>query len=113
MHQIDSGKIPRKLYAIWYQYEVKPTDANKEKDLWQGGLANLIVFAYSDQDGRAKCGKHIAGCDWEITELKRAFPVRQENLENLEPVFQELYREAELAGIAVRFDGWRIDKKKR
>lgn len=109
----DSGKDPRKMYPIWYQYEVKPTDQNAEKDCWSGGLANLIVFAYSDEDGRAKCGRHIASCHWEVTSLKRAFPVRAENLPNMEPVFKELYREAELSGISVRFDGWRIDKNKK
>ncbi len=112
MTKHDLGKSPRKLYPIWYQYEVQPTAANKEKGRWHGGLANLIVFAYSDQDGRAKCGRHIARCHWEITRLTRAFPVREENLEHLEPVFQELYREAELSGIAVRFDGWCVNKKR-
>lgn len=113
MHKKDAAKNPRKLYPIWYQYEVVPTEANPEKDRWTGGLANLIVFAYSDEDGKAKCGRHIAGCDWEITSLKRAFAVKKENLEALEPVFQELYREAEQYGIAVRFDGWRIDRNKK
>lgn len=113
MHKKDSGKSPRKLYPIWYQYEVKPTGANSEKENWAGGLANLIVFAYSDEDGKAKCGRHIAGCDWEITSLKRASVVNKDNLDAMQPIFQELYRQAEQSGIAVRFDGWRIDRKKK
>ncbi len=113
MKKKDSGKNPRKMYPIWYQYEVKPTEANPEKESWSGGLANLIVFAYSDQDGKAKCGRHIAGCDWEITSLKRAFAVRKEHLGSMEPIFQKLYQEAEQYGIAVRFDGWRIDRNKK
>lgn len=103
-----SSNFSEKLYPIWYQYEVRPTEKNPEKELWSGGLANLIVFASSDEDGRAKCGRHIAFHHWEIISLKRASAITEEHLGALEKVFETLYRQAELSGIAVRFDGWRI-----
>lgn len=104
---MEKAKSSRQLYPIWYQYEVRPTDKNPEKESWVGALANLIVFAYSDEDGRAKCGRHIAYNHWEIISLKRASALAKERIGSLEKVFDELYRKAEQDGIAVRFDGWR------
>lgn len=110
MSPLKSPKFVKKLYPIWYQYEVRPTEKNPEKECWSGALANLIVFASSDEDGRAKCGRHIAFHHWEITSLKRASAIREEHLVSLEKVFERLYQQAELDGIAVRFDGWRIER---
>lgn len=104
---METMKSSKQLYPIWYQYEVVPTEKNPEKESVAGALANLIVFTSSDEDGRAKCGHHIAYHHWHIVSLKRSGAVRDEHISSLDNVFAELYRQAEQSGIAVRFDGWR------
>ncbi|CAG34991.1 hypothetical protein [Desulfotalea psychrophila] len=96
------------LSAIWYQYEVCPGAESLEAQRWKAGLVNMIVFAASDEEGRVLCGRYAARHDWQIIVLKRAGIISTEHLARMEGVFQALYRQAELSGIAARFDGWQL-----
>ena len=98
----------KRIYPLWYQYEVVLSPNHPEQDMWSGGLVNVIVFAASDDAARSQCGLYVSKMNLEIKELKRSSTVGPVQLENTGPVFKALYKKAEQAGIAARFDGWKI-----
>lgn len=89
------------------QYEVRPNRKNSEAGAIAGAIATLIVFAGTAEIARARAGRHIALCGWEIVEVKRGMRVGPHHLETLDGVLKTLYGKARSAGIAAVFDGWK------
>lgn len=94
------------VYPLFYQFEVRPTAGNSEVEALAGALATVIVFAESEEVGRARGTRFIARQDWEIIAVKRVMRLCSRHEADLQPHFRALYRQAEQFGIAARFDGW-------
>ncbi|KGO35429.1 MAG: hypothetical protein WBN83_16650 [Desulfoprunum sp.] len=93
-------------YPLFYQFEVRPTARNSEVEMLAGALATVLVFAETEEVGRARGARFIARQHWEIISVKRVMRMCSRHVSDLQPHFRELYRQAEQYGIAARFDGW-------
>ena len=71
-----------------------------------GAIATVILFAESDDIGRARSGRFIARNHWEIEKVMRVIAMCPEHIANFDPTLKKIYRRAELFGIAACFDGW-------
>lgn len=105
MHNDERVEIAN-VYPLFYQFEVRPTARNHQFHDLAGAIATVIVFAETDELGRARSSRHIARQHWQIVEAKRVFRMCAKQITNLQPHFRALYRQAEQFGIAVQFDGW-------
>ena len=94
------------MFPLFYQFEVHPTSQNKQVEDVAGAIATVIVFADSEEVGRARSSRYIARQHWEIVEIKRVLRMCPHQLANLQSHFVALYQKAEQFGIAAQFDGW-------
>lgn len=95
-------------YPLFYQFQVKPTVKNSQVAELAGAIATVMVFAESEEVGRARSSRYIARHHWEIVEMKRVLRMCPKQLANLQIHFRRLYQRAEQFGIAAQFDGWPI-----
>jgi len=93
-------------YPLFYQFEVRPTAGNSEVEVLAGAIATVLVFADTEEVGRARGTRYIARQHWEIVAVKRVMRLCARHVADLQPHFRTLYRQAEQFGIAARFDGW-------
>ena len=91
---------------LFYQFHVKPTAQNSQVDELAGAIATVIVFADTEELGRARSSRYIARQHWEIVEVKRVIRICPKQIANLQKSFQLLFQKAEQFGIAAQFDGW-------
>lgn len=96
------------MRALYYQYRVIPSKSSQLKGKISGGMATLIVFAESDEVGRARCGRFIAKHGWEIKEFLRVRVLGKPQIKNLDFELTKLYKQAEQFGIAACFDTWTV-----
>jgi hypothetical protein len=94
------------VYPLFYQYEVRPTARNSQVEVLAGAIATVLVFAETEEVGRARGSRFIARQHWEIIAVKRVLRLCSRHVADLQPHFLALYRQAEQFGIAARFDGW-------
>lgn len=94
------------LNALFYQYRVRPTEANKLNGRLAGAIATVILFAESYDIGRARSGRFIACNHWEIEKVMRVMVVCPKQIENFDAALKKVYRRAERFGIAAIFDSW-------
>ena len=91
---------------FFYQYRVRPTQANKLKGKLAGAIATVIVFADSDAVGRARSSRFIASNHWEIEKLIRVMAMCPHHIAIFDSALKKAYLRAEQFGIAACFDGW-------
>jgi hypothetical protein len=91
---------------LFYQYRVRPTQANELKGKLAGAIATVILFAESDDMGRARSGRFIARNHWEIEKVMRVMAMCPQHIANFAPTLKKVYLRAERFGIAASFDGW-------
>jgi hypothetical protein len=94
------------MFPLFYQFEVRPTSRNNQVQDLAGAIATVMVFADSEEVGRARSSRYIALNHWEILEIKRIIRMSPSQLANLQSHFVHLYQKAEQFGIAAQFDGW-------
>lgn len=94
------------IYPLFYQFEVRPTPLNSQSRDLAGAIATVMVFADTEEIGRARSSRYIARQHWEIVEVKRVLRMNSEQLANLQSHFSSLYQRAQQFGIAAQFDGW-------
>jgi hypothetical protein len=94
------------VYPLFYQFEVRPAAGNSQVDVLAGAIATVIVFAETEEVGRARSTRFIARQNWQIVAVKRVMRMCSRHVSDLQPHFQVLYQQAEQYGIAAQFDGW-------
>jgi hypothetical protein len=104
-------QIPERLTMmsenpLFYQFHVKPTAQNSQFESLAGAIATVMVFAETEEIGRARSSRHIAIQNWEIVEIKRVLRMCPKQIAHLQTHFRTLYLKAEQFGIAAQFDGW-------
>ena len=95
-----------KVHALFYQYRVLPSKANELHGKISGAMATVLVFADTDDIGRARCGRFIARHHWEIEKFLRVMFMGPQQIENLNAELVGVYKQAEKFGIAACFDSW-------
>ena len=60
------------MHVLFYQYRVLPGKSNKLRGKIVGALATVMVFADSDDVGRARCGRFISQNDWKLKSLSKS-----------------------------------------
>jgi len=91
---------------LFCQFHVKPTAQNSLVEELAGAIATVMVFADTEEIGRARSSRYIARQHWEIVEVKRVLRMCPKQIANLQKNFHVLYQKAEQFGIAAQFDGW-------
>lgn len=91
----------------FFQYEVRPNDRNEGYETLAGAIATVMVFAETDELARARAARHVGRNNWRIVEVKREMHILRHHVENMDGVLKSLYQQAEQAGIAAAFDGWK------
>ena len=99
------------MHALFYQYRVQPSKSNELYGKISGAMATVMVFADTDEVGRARCGRFIARHDWKIEKFLRVMFMGPQQIENLNAELARLYKRAEHFGIAVCFDSWSMPRK--
>ena len=94
------------IYPLFYQFEVQPTTQNNQVQELAGAIATVMVFADTEEVGRARSSRYIARQHWKIVQFKRVLRMSPKQLANLQSHFHSLYQKAEKFGIAAQFDGW-------
>lgn len=95
------------VYPLFYQFEVRPVAGNSQIDVLAGAIATVMVFAETEEVGRARSTRFIARRNWQIVAVKRVMRMCSRHVADLQPHFRALYRQAEQFGIAAQFDGWK------
>jgi hypothetical protein len=103
----------KRLYPFFYQYEVQPTGNGATCSQMIGTMATVMVFAESDEVGRARAGRYIATKHYEITEIKRAMLIEPRHMASFDGVLKKLYINAEQQGISACFDSWTANGQPR
>ncbi len=93
-------------YPFFYQYRVRPGKENSQLEVYAGAIATIMVFASSDEVGRARCGRYLARNYWEIEEFMRVMAISEHHVENFDTTMRKIYSQAELYGIGACVDGW-------
>jgi len=96
-----------RVYPYFFQYEVRPDDQNSGYETLAGAIATIMVFAETDELARARASRHVGRNNWRIIEVKREMRILRHHVENMEGVLKSVYQQAERAGIAAAFDGWK------
>lgn len=99
------------MYALFYQYRVLPSKSNELYGKISGAMATLVVFADTDDVGRARCGRFIARHHWHIKQFIRVMFMGPQQIKNLNADLSKVYKRAEKFGIAVCFDSWSVVHK--
>lgn len=94
------------MYPLFYQFEVRPMAGNSQADSVAGGIATVMVFADTEEVGRARSTRFVARQNWQIVAVKRVMRMCSRHVADLQPHFRTLYQQAEQYGIAARFDCW-------
>ena len=94
------------LYPFFYQYEVQPQGEEIADGTGRGTLATVMVFAESDELGRARASRYIASKKFTIKAVKRALLIRPYHVAALDGVLKQVYLQAEQQGISACFDSW-------
>lgn len=94
------------MYPLFYQFEVRPMAGNIQEGSVAGAIATVMVFADTEEVGRARSTRFVARQNWQIVEVKRVMRMCSRHVAELQPHFRSLYQQAEQYGIAARFDGW-------
>jgi hypothetical protein len=94
------------VYPLFYQFEVRPMAGNSQVGIVAGAIATVMVFADTEEIGRARSTRFIARQNWQIVAVKRVMRMCSRHVSELQPHFRTLYQQAENYGIAARFDGW-------
>ncbi|TKB07661.1 hypothetical protein [Desulforhopalus sp. IMCC35007] len=94
------------MHVLFYQFRVLPGKSNKLRGKIVGALATVMVFADSDDVGRARCGRFISQNDWEIEKFIKVMFMGPQQIENLNCELAKVYKRAEKFGIAACFDSW-------
>lgn len=100
------------MYALFYQYRILPSTSNELHGKISGAMATVIVFADTDDIGRARCGRFIAKHHWEIEQFIRVMFMGPQQIENLNPELSSVYKKAEKFGIGACFDSWSVSHKR-
>lgn len=100
-----------RLYPFFYQYDVQPQDDALSEDSGRGVLATVMVFAESDEVGRARAGRYIAAKKFTIKAVKRVLLIEPHHVTALTGVLKQVYLQAEQQGIAACFDSWSVKGK--
>lgn len=100
------------MHALCYQYRILPAKSNELHGKISGAMATVIVFADTDEVGRARCGRFIAKHQWKITQFIRVIFMGAQQIDNLNTDLAKIYKKAEKFGIAVFFDSWSTIHKK-
>jgi hypothetical protein len=100
------------MHALFYQYRILPSTSNELHGKISGAMATVIVFADTDDIGRARCGRFIAKNHWKIKNFMRVMFMGTQQIENLNPELTRVYKQAEKFGIAACFDNWSVAHKK-
>ena len=95
------------VYPLFYQFEVRPVAGNSQHDVLAGAIATVMVFAETEEVGRARSARFIARRNWQIVAVKRVMRMCSRHVADLQPHFRALYQQAEQFGIAAQFDGWK------
>ena len=93
-------------YPFYFQYGVEPSKDNPDRGRFAGAIATVIVFADSDERGRALASRSVARNNWNITEIMRAMVVEPHQTRNLDGDLKSLYKRAERQGLAVVIESW-------
>ncbi|MFT5700244.1 MAG: hypothetical protein ACI8ZB_003116 [Desulforhopalus sp.] len=101
----------KKVYALFYQYRVLPAKSNELHGKISGAMATVMVFADTDDIGRARCGRFIARHHWEIERFLRVMFMGPQQIDNLNTELSKVYKRAESFGIAACFDSWSVVQK--
>ena len=97
-----------RLYPFFYQYDVQPQNDVATDGSGRGVLATVMVFAESDEVGRARAGRYIAAKKFTIKEVKRALLIEPHHVIALTGVLKQVYHQAEQQGISACFDSWSV-----
>lgn len=103
---VDKEKMTA-VYPYFFQYEVRPNDRNSAYATFAGAIATIMVFAENDELARARACRHVGRNNWRIIEVKREMRILRHHVENMDGVLKSVYQQAEQAGIAAAFDGWK------
>jgi hypothetical protein len=95
------------VYPYFFQYQVRPNERNDGSDTLAGAIATVMVFAETDELARARAARHVGRNNWQIVEVKREMHILRHHVENMDGVLKSVYQQAEQAGIAAVFDGWK------
>jgi hypothetical protein len=99
------------MHALFYQYRILPSTSNELHGKIAGAMATVIVFADTDNMGRARCGRFIAKHHWRIEKFIRVMFMGPQQIENLNPELMSVYKKAENFGIGACFDSWSVAHK--
>lgn len=94
------------MHALFYQYRVLPAKSNELHGKISGAMATLVVFADTDDVGRARCGRFIARHHWQIKQFIRVMFMGPQQIKHLNADLAQVYKRAEKFGIAACFDSW-------
>jgi hypothetical protein len=94
------------MHVLFYQYRVLPGKSNELRGKIAGALATVMVFADSDDVGRARCGRFISQNGWKIEKFIKVMFMGPQQIENLSCELEQVYKRAEKFGIAACFDTW-------
>ncbi len=94
------------MYPLFYQFEVRPTNQNSQAQELAGAIATVMVFAETEQVGRARSRRYVARQFWEIVKGKWVLRMCTKQLANLQTHFDSICQKAQEFDIAEQFYGW-------